>query len=330
VSNAATASLLLLLALTGGFLFTYRWLPTYYIIQREEGQGLIFVAACAAFPLLLVSSGSLWLADRFLPASLTGTVSDVGAVLVEPYVVKPFEASTFAAFFGALVWGWILPRLLNIYYRPERASNLIIDRYAGELEKLMYRAMGEFLLVSVTLKSRKVYVGWPVRALIPEPRRADIRPHIRLQPAISGYREEATQELVFTTDYHRVYRRIDEADIPGLNADDLQMVIPVEEILSANFFSTDIEQEWFEMPQDEQADTRPPPSSLFHTLLILLIVWRITRRRTRDWPARFSFLSRSHSLRFSSTSTIGTLTSSSRFPRSAHQGYPLQVRRHKG
>ena len=283
MSSAAAASVLLVLALTGGFIFTYRWRLTYYLSRREEGQRLLFVAACAAFPLLLVSSGSLWAANRFLPTSFTDAVGCVWSVLVEPYVAEPFNASTFAAFFGAFVWGWILPLLLNIYYRPNRASNFIIDRYAGELEKLMYRAMGDFLLVSITLKSRKVYVGWPVRALIPDPRRDDIRPHIRLQPAISGYREEETQELVFTTDYDRVYRRIEQKAVPGLrsdeqiSADDLQIVIPVEEILSANLFSTDIEQEWFELPPDQPTDTRLEPSGAVHTLLTLLIVWGIIR-----------------------------------------------------
>jgi hypothetical protein len=288
VANAATASLLLLLALTGGFIFTYRWLPTYYISRREEGQRLIFVAASATFPLLLVSSGSLWVANRFLPSSLINAAGDWWTVLVEPYVAKPLDASTFAAFFGALVWGLVLPWLLNVFYGPVRASNFIINNYAGELEKMMYRAMGEFLLVSITLKSRKVYVGWPVRALIPNPRRGDIRPHIRLLPAISGYRHEETQELVFTTDYSLVYQRIEEEAVPGLSpeerlsADDLEMVIPVDEIVSANLFSTNIDQEWFEMPSDEPADRRSPPSGLIHTLLTLLIVWRIARRPNRD------------------------------------------------
>ena len=292
MSNAAAASVLLLLALTGGFIFTYRWRLTYFLSRREEGQRLLFVAASAAFPLLLVSSGSLWVANRFLPTCLTDPVGNVWSVLVEPYVAGTFDASTFAAFFGAFLWGWILPLLLNIYYTADRASNLIIDRYAGELEKLMYRAMGDFLLVSITLDSRKVYVGWPVRALIPDPRRADIRPHIRLQPAISGYREEETQELVFTTDYERVYQRIEEETIPGLGEDeqlrkeDLQMVIPVEEIRSVNLFSADIEQEWFKLPDDQQITTltheAPSPTSVLHTLLIFLIVWGIIREPTDD------------------------------------------------
>lgn len=288
MSNAAAASVLLLLALTGGFIFTYRWRPTYFLSRREEGQRLLFVAASAAFPLLLISSGSLWVANHILPTSFTDIVGDIWGVLVGPYLAESFDASTFAAFFGAFLWGWILPWLLNVYYNTDRASNLIINRYAGELEKLMYRAMGDFLLVSITLNSRKVYVGWPVRALIPQPRRGDIRPHIRLQPAISGYREEATQELVFTTDYERVYQRIEEEAVPGLGEDeqlrkeDLQMVIPVEEILSANLFSTEIEQEWFEKPPDQPTDTRPLPSGLVHTLLTLLIVWKITRRPRRD------------------------------------------------
>ena len=286
MSNAATASVLLLLALTGGFIFTYRWRLTYYISRREEGQRLLFVAACAAVPLLIVSSGSLWLLARILPRDVTDTVESFWSVLVEPYLARPFDSSTFAAFFGPFIWGWILPWLLNFYFNTNRASNLTINRYAGELEKMMYRAMGEFLLVSITLKSQKVYIGWPVRALIPNPRRGDIGPSIRLQPAISGYRKEETLRVVYTTDYERVYQRIEEEAVPGLGEEgrlrkeDLQMVIPVEEILSANFFSTDIEQEWFETPPDESAETRT--SGLLHRLLTLLIVWRITRRPTKD------------------------------------------------
>ncbi len=287
MSSAAAASVLLLLALTGGFIFTYRWRLTYFLSRREEGQRLLFVAACAAFPLLLVSSGSLWVANRFLPARVTDPIDSVWVVLVEPYVAGTFDAATFAAFFGAFLWGWVLPWLLNFYYSVDRASNYIIEQYAGELEKLMYRAMGDFLLVSITLDSRKVYVGWPVRALIPDPRRGDIRPHIRLQPAISGYREEENQELVFTTDYEQVYQRMEEEAVPGLGEnerlrkEDLQMVIPVEEIRSVNLFSTDIEQEWFEKPADQPTGNpthkETSASGLLHTLLILLLVWGIIR-----------------------------------------------------
>jgi hypothetical protein len=89
---------------------------------------------------------------------------------------------------------------------------------------------------------------------------------------------------VFTTDYSRVYQRIEEEAVPGLrpeerlSANDLEMVIPVDEIVSANLFSTEIEQEWFEMPSDQPTNTQPAPLGLAHTLLTLLIVWGITRK----------------------------------------------------
>ncbi len=104
--------------------------------------------------------------------------------------------------------------------------------------------MQEEALVSVTLSNRKVYVGWPVYT--PDPRR-ETR-DFRLLPALSGYRNEKTLELQFTTQYINVYQRIQSGAISGVDADDFEIAIPLDEVVSANLFSLEIDQQLFEIP----------------------------------------------------------------------------------
>ena len=55
---------------------------------------------------------------------------------------------------------------------------------------------------------------------------------------MSGYRAETNHQIIFTTDYTRVYQVLMEEDesrlVRGVN--DFQVVIPVSEVLSANLF----------------------------------------------------------------------------------------------
>ena len=79
-----------------------------------------------------------------------------------------------------------------------------------------------------------VYVGFIVRTFDP----AYDRKYIVILPTMSGYRTETTHQVVFNTDYTRVYQVLMEEDesrlVRGVN--DFQVVIPVAEVLSANLF----------------------------------------------------------------------------------------------
>jgi hypothetical protein len=95
-------------------------------------------------------------------------------------------------------------------------------------------AQKELKLVSVVLKSRKVYTGFVTGSFDP----LNDRDYIQLLPLESGYRDNQTLQLKITTDYAQVYNRIVNKDIEAASIDinDFRVVVPVSEIASINFF----------------------------------------------------------------------------------------------
>ena len=274
MQNIASASALLLLALAGGFLFTYQCHAFSYQAARVGGQRLLFVAAGWAVALLIWSQAFL-LAIRYLaPESVLAWISRTWSAFTEP-VYGP----ALAVFFGALVWGPILAWLVNLFYRPKRAAARAIRKYGGELEKLAHRAWSDELLVSITLENQKVYVGWPV--FTPDPRRNT--EDLRLLPAVSGYRNDKTLELTFTTQYFPAYRLIAASPASGLRASDFEIVIPLDKLISINMFSLEIPQSIFEIPSeqtDEPQAASQKASGLgsLTALLGILVGWVLGRR----------------------------------------------------
>jgi hypothetical protein len=263
----ASAPLLFLLALVGGFLFTYRCHRFSYQAARVEGQRLLFVAAGWAVLLLIWSRVFLIVAPDYLPTPFVDWVSQKWETLT-----KPVDGPILAPCLGAFFWGPIFAWLVNRVYGAKRAGAHAIESYGSELEKIVHRAWTDKLMLSITLTNRKVYVGWPV--FTPDPRQSV--EDLRLLPAASGYRNENTLRLEFTTEYNPVYRRIERNPHLRLEAEDFEIVFPVDELVSVNLFSPKVEQEWFE-PSPQQPETTNGLGFL-HTLLILLTVWRITRK----------------------------------------------------
>src|SRR5215216_5026747 len=118
MQNVGSVSALLLLALVGGFLFAYRCHAFSYQAARVEGQRLLFVAAGWAVILVIWSRASLVAAEHIFSADFVDGVSQAWESFTEPVG----GGWTLATFFGALVWGWLLASLVNVFYRPKRAS----------------------------------------------------------------------------------------------------------------------------------------------------------------------------------------------------------------
>jgi hypothetical protein len=138
---------------------------------------------------------------------------------------------------GALLLGSTMWIPLNWFFPREREHRRTIRAWNDYLEELIDQALWELRQVSVTLKSGKVYVGFVLRAFDP----AYDRKYVMILPTISGYREVETHELVFTTDYTRVYQELMGADQTRLvrGVEDFKIVIPVAEVLSVNLFDPD-------------------------------------------------------------------------------------------
>lgn len=136
----------------------------------------------------------------------------------------------------ACLLGIILPWPINLipYFRKEKANQRAIERSNDHLEILLSRACLETKAVSVTLKSRKVYVGLVTQTHDP----LYDRKYIQLLPIKSGYRESDSLSLKLTVDYSSVYAKIIQEDAATVAAgiQDFEIVFPVSEIQSVNLF----------------------------------------------------------------------------------------------
>jgi hypothetical protein len=139
--------------------------------------------------------------------------------------------SILAGSIGTIIWWplnkWITPR--------EEAAARAIREANDLLEMLLARAAHETKLVSVTLKSRKIYIGLVTRTHDP----MYDRKYIQLLPLKSGYRDSSTMELRLTVDYAVVYAKIiqQELTVVAGGIGDFEIVIPVSEIESVNLFN---------------------------------------------------------------------------------------------
>ncbi len=105
----------------------------------------------------------------------------------------------------------------------------------NDFEKLLLRSAETQRAVLFTLQSGKVYAGWVVRAPNPvEQRRA-----IRILPVSSGYREEQTHRLAFTTSYADVLSSLaEDGDLEHLSLEDFEVIIPADQVAYAHLFDT--------------------------------------------------------------------------------------------
>lgn len=197
----------------------------------------MFRVGAAAACLVILSHLLLLIADNLLPGRTI-----IGSVWQAMY--SPLGIPQLRVYMTAFVLGPVLAFVVNQFYNASSAATRAIERYGTEKERLLFKAMIDGSLVSVTMESRKVYIGWPVYS-------PDLRHEtndFRLLPALSGYRKEDDLSLKFTTQYLDVYNRIDAGDIQSVKAKDFEVVLPLEKVVSANLFELDLDQDVFKIP----------------------------------------------------------------------------------
>ncbi len=244
------AAAFLLFVLSGAFVFLYQCHYTSYLASRTEGRQLLFRVGAAAALLVLLSHALLLFLGIFGP--VREFADDVWRA-----VSAPLETPLLRIYVTAFVLGPALAFVVNRFYGADRASTRAIERYGTEKEKLLFHAMEDGSLVSVTMENRKVYIGWPVYS-------PDLRHEtndFRLLPALSGYREEEDLSLRFTTQYLDAYDRVELGAIRNLKAEDFEVVLPFEKVVSANLFDLALGQDVFEMPQQKEVGPRASDSS---------------------------------------------------------------------
>ena len=258
--------------LLGGFIFVSLWLPLRYWSQREGGYKLVFAAS--------VAGGSFLLLAHFLVVGLEATFP-FQQLLAWWYSVVPIDDSAQAILgflLGATLW-WPL-NLLRFFVPALRVENLVRQQIlqAGDpLEVTLVQHLETQALLSVTLRSGKVYVGRVVSSINPAKRVESVR----LRLVRSGYRDEKTHRLTLNVNYEathafvqarieeiyvgligevmaenpditeadipaEVYRRAEEDPEMSTLAHDFEVVIMAQEVVSVSSFNPELFEAYFE------------------------------------------------------------------------------------
>jgi hypothetical protein len=178
---------LLLLPLLGGFLFIHLTHYFRFAAQRADGYRLLFQAAIAGVGL-----------------SIAGRLTELLIHLTPPgrwleqywQVFSPFPYSATSAI--SLLLGPFFALVVNLFVSKDHAKNVEIRSRGNLMLRLLDEAATQNRLISLTLDSRKWYVGWVVESPNLDPREQ----YFRLLPFISGYRDKDALEPHRTAERH--------------------------------------------------------------------------------------------------------------------------------
>lgn len=103
------------------------------------------------------------------------------------------------------------------------------------VESLLVQAIDEDMLIFVTLKSRKVYIGYVAAPRIEHSHTQ----HLAIIPYISGYRDKDTLRYHEQHRYYELYlSKGITADSAGLNLQHFRHVIPMDQVEAVSLFDT--------------------------------------------------------------------------------------------
>ena len=213
---------LLLLPLVGGYYLLVTSRFTKYIHQRIDRQRLIFNSVLVGIALIGLSIIVTQTMGYFQPEWIEGIKRFIPLQL-------PYTGTAVLS----LLFGITLPHLSNLFINKTRALSRSIKLIGNELEQLINGAFINASLVSFTMKSGKVYVGWPVS--LPRPTQGA---YLSVLPLFSGYRNDE-QDVTFTTEYWDIYQTRQAAGENDMYRGFL-LVLTIDDIVSASLFDLDV------------------------------------------------------------------------------------------
>lgn len=123
------------------------------------------------------------------------------------------------------------------------------------VESLLLQAIDEDKLVFVTLKSRKVYIGY---VAAPRTEHSQTQ-HLAIIPYISGYRDKDTLLYYEQHRYYELYLSENiEADSEPLDLQHFRHVIPMEEVETVSLFDTRIYKIFDRFSESKPLDSPAP------------------------------------------------------------------------
>lgn len=216
---------LLIFPLIGGYCFLILSRFTKYHHQRIDRQKLLFNSTITGVFLLITAAIVTGIITHYFP--------NVSLKIKSIFPLDlPYLGTTFLAF----IFGITMALFSNIFKNETKAIISAIDNFGNELELLTKASWEHGILLNISLKSGKSYVGWVTT--LQKPSKST---YITLLPAFSGYRSSDTKELTFTTQYLDLYAEfIKTGKYQSLNDMNFQIVINTDEVISASIFDIEV------------------------------------------------------------------------------------------
>jgi hypothetical protein len=216
---------LLIVPLLGGFLFLHLSHVFRFRTQRYDGYRILFASAVAGLVLLILGRAAVLLFSAVpVVNGLAGRAW---------FAFSPFPHSDSCAW--SLALAPLLAAATNRLIGLEEAKDMQIAqrRQADALTRLLHTAARDARLLSLTLDSRKWYVGYVAEApnLNPEEK------YFRLLPLLSGYRDKDTLETYRTVFYEDL--------LETEEAENFVITLPLADVKTANFFDPDVYEGYF-------------------------------------------------------------------------------------
>ena len=212
---------LLLAPALGGYWFLTHYCRTRYRMQRTSGYDVVLRSAVVGIVLFAVA--------RALLFAFSGALPQVEAAW---QALFPVDYSGTSAL--AIALGMVAPILLN-RSSNQAAALLRVAKEDGNLIELMVNdSIERGMLVELSLRNGKSYIGIAKKIGVPVRDHADIA----LVPMMSGHRDKDTAELHITRNHGPAIQNIlNDPDSPQqLAFDDFQVILPWREVISARLF----------------------------------------------------------------------------------------------
>lgn len=216
----------LLIPALGGYWFLTKTDVTRYGVARQSGYHLFFNSAFAGFIFYVLG----WL----LAILMRTWFSDLGAWLDAGNAPFPH----FDAVLISLLLAFGLSGVLNSATKPKDVQKEILEmdmKAHGQLIKnLLRQAMQAGSLIELSMRNGKTYIGY----VTDQGGFTENDGDIGLIPALSGFRDNETRELVITTNYSPIINQCGKLDgeFPHLSRNQLKVLLPNREIVSARHF----------------------------------------------------------------------------------------------
>lgn len=255
---------IVVIVLVIGFLYTRNHPPTRFRQNRSTGWnsylhiaqfGLGFSLLGASMVVTAMFGLNLLTFLLNFLASLFGGSGDfplLGTVIFTHKLPANLSIGTITSLLlgAAAAYGMAISAKQSMEKNPNQTM-LEYEKLASDgLERLLFDSMSKGLLILVTLKSRKVYIG-----KVKEPRlvHGDLE-NIVIIPMLSGYRDKDDLRFKVSHNYHAYYEKYNIQEHDGeLRLDHFRTIIPTAEIDSASLFDLQTYQQFSsEEPQAER------------------------------------------------------------------------------